>query len=281
LAALRRLAGSRAARRELGLFVVEGPRLLAEALAASLEVHEVFVEDPERWPGATLVRPGTLDRVGDAETSQGVVALVKSPRQRLGDVMRGAEPLVFVLVDIADPGNLGTVLRSAEACGATGVIVAGRSVDPLSPKVVRASAGALFRVPLAVVDGVEEALALLEERGCRRWATVVDGGTELYDCELTGPTALLLGSEAHGLDPRVLDRPGVQPLTIPMAASVESLNVAMAATVAGFEAQRQRRAAAVALRPVRRRGGRAEDGRAGGAGNGLDAPVGEGQALEP
>jgi TrmH family RNA methyltransferase len=222
--------------------VVEGPRLLAEALAASMELREVFVEDPDRWPGATLVRPGTLDRLGDVETSQGVIAVMRAPEPRLDDLARGSDPLVIVLVDGADPGNAGTVLRSAEACGAAAVLFAGHGVDPWSPKVVRASAGAMFRVPFAMLS-VEDALALVEDRGCTVWATVARGGDDLYRTDLRGPSALLLGSEARGLDPVVLARPGVGRLTIPMADGVESLNVAMAATVAGFEAQRQRRAA--------------------------------------
>lgn len=259
--ALRRLLTSRAARRSEGLFVVEGPRLLAEALAAPLPVHDVYVEDGAAWPGATLVRPGTLDRLGDVVTSQGVLAVVGAPDERLGPrLLAGGvpatAPLVLVLVAVADPGNVGTILRTAEAVGAT-VLCCGKGVDPLAPKVVRAAAGAAFRVPYAVVDDPGEALAWCEAEGLSLLATVVEGGEELYDRDLRGPVAVVLGSEAQGLPPEVVQRAGVRPTTLPMAGGVESLNVAMAATAIAFEAWRQRRR------------------------NGLDALVVGGQAEHP
>lgn len=230
---------------------MEGPRLLAEALRASLELYEVYAERDDAWPGATLVRPGALDRLGDAVTSQGVLAVVQAPPQHLRDGEAGQPGLLrrrgaqgrgplLVLVDVADPGNAGTVLRTAEAAGAGGVLFVGRSVDPLSPKVVRASAGALFRVPFAVTDDVADAVAWLAEAGLATWATVVRGGEDLYGCDLRGPAALLLGSEAHGLAGELVAAADRR-LTIPMAGDVESLNVAMAATVVSFEAWRQRR----------------------------------------
>jgi len=240
-------------RRRLGRLVVEGPRLLAEALDASLPVHEVFVERAEDWPGATVVRAGTLDRLGDAVTSQGVLAVVGAPAHGLWGGPGGpaglarrwrdaAAPVVLVLVDVADPGNAGTILRSAEASGVSGVIFAGRCVDPLSPKVVRSAAGALFRIPWAVHDDVEDVLRWLAEVRLETWATVVSGGQDLYGCELRAPAAVLLGSEAHGLATAVVARCDHR-LTIPMAGAVESLNVAMAATVIGFETWRRRRLA--------------------------------------
>lgn len=254
---------SRVARWEQGLFVVEGPRLLAEALASSMTVHEVFVEDPAVWPDATLVRAGTLDRLGDVVTSQGVLAIVEAPLRRLeqdgrdaGDgagpgrssvglleIRDGAPPLVFVLVDVADPGNAGTILRTAEAVGASSVVFCGRGVDPLAPKVVRAAAGALFRVPFAAVEHPSAALDWCARHGLELLATVAEGGEDLYGAVLTGPVAVVLGSEARGLDVDVRTRDDVRPLTLPMAGAVESLNVAMAATAIGFEVLRQRRAA--------------------------------------
>lgn len=253
---------SRVARWEQGLFVVEGPRLLAEALASSMTVQEVFVEDPAVWPDATLVRAGTLDRLGDVVTSQGVLAIVEAPLRRLdqhgpaaGDggagradaglleVRDGAPPLVFVLVGVADPGNAGTILRTAEAVGASSVVFCGRGVDPLAPKVVRAAAGALFRVPFAAVDEPSAALDWCAGHGLELLATVAEGGADLYGAALTGPVAVVLGSEAHGLELDVRARDDVRRVTLPMAGAVESLNVAMAATAVGFEVLRQRRAA--------------------------------------
>ncbi|MCC6435731.1 MAG: RNA methyltransferase [Acidimicrobiales bacterium] len=237
------------------MLIVEGPRLVAEALAASAVVREVYVEQAEAWPGATLVRPGTLARLGDVETSQGVLAVVDAPPLELGrpDAAHGLArrcglgepsrpaPVVVVLVDVADPGNAGTILRSAEAAGAAAVLFAGRCVDPTSPKVVRAAAGALFRVPVAVTADVAEALTWLDANGLRSWAAVVGGGADLYDDPIDGAVAVLFGSEAHGLPASVLDHAGMGRLSIPMAGAVESLNVAMAVTVTTFELWRRRR----------------------------------------
>ncbi len=258
LAELRRLSTSRSARRQRGVLIVEGPRLLAEALAASAVVREVYVEQAERWPGATLVRPGTLDRLGDAETSQGVLAVVDSPVLSLAGLAGrcgldgfegpgGADRFVVVLVDVADPGNAGTIVRSAEAAGADAVILAGHSVDPTSPKVVRAAAGALFRLPLAVETDVATAVRWLDEHRFTTWATIVRGGADLYDTELVGRSAVCFGSEAHGLPDELLRHPGLRHLSIPMAGGVESLNVAMAVTVTCFERQRRRRDGRTAL----------------------------------
>ncbi len=252
LAELRRLLDSRAARREHSCFVVEGPRLVAEALAASLPVHEVFVEREADWPGATVVRSGTLDRLGDAVTSQGVLAVVGAPSLALeaatgvGEVPLDKRwnplepPLVLVLVEVADPGNAGTILRSAEAAGAAAVLFAGHGVDPLSPKVVRAAAGALFRLPVAVEKDVDVVMGWLRTHQLSSYATVLDDGEDLYRSDLRGRSAVLLGSEAHGLNATMIAAADRR-LTVPMAATVQSLNVAMAATVVAFEARRQRR----------------------------------------
>ncbi len=252
LSELRRLLTSASARRERGRFVVEGPRLLAEALAASWPVIEVFAEDLSAWPGATLVRPGTLDRLGDAATSQGVLAVVAAPPLALGSMNQSRQdpvtrPTVLVLVDVADPGNAGAVLRSAAAAGMTAVIFAGHTVDPLSPKVVRSSAGSLFRIPIATAT-TEGVFEWAEGTGLALWATVPAhhrGARDLYETALDGGLALLLGSEAAGLDTSVLARVGPNVVAVPTVGGVESLNVAMAATVLSFELLRRRRAASL------------------------------------
>ncbi len=270
LGEVRRLLSSASARREHRKFVVEGPRLLAEALAASWPVLEVFVEDHTVWSGATLVRAGTLDRLGDAVTSQGVLAVVASPpltlpepaavrAVQLGsqpvpmddptgdrDQLMKADPTVLVLVDVADPGNAGTVLRSAAAAGVKAVIFAGHSVDPLSPKVVRSSAGSLFRVPLGVAETLDQVFDWGQRCKLAMWATVPahhPGAQDLYATSFSGGAALLLGSEAHGLDPSVVARVGDRVVAVPTVGGVESLNVAMAATVVAFELLRRRRSA--------------------------------------
>jgi TrmH family RNA methyltransferase len=155
-----------------------------------------------------------------------------------------AGPLVLVLVDVADPGNAGTLLRAAEASGAAAVLFCGSSVDPSNGKCVRASAGALFHVPVATGGDVVEVLEELGRRGVARVATLVEGGRPYDTTDLTGPVAVVLGSEARGLSDAVIALVD-QPVTIPMAGRSESLNVAMAGSVLCFEALRQRRTAGV------------------------------------
>jgi TrmH family RNA methyltransferase len=251
---LRRLSGRRAARLEEGRFVIDGPTLLADALAAGVVVEEVFTagEHPQvvasaEAAGAVVrhLRADVLARATDPMTSQGVAAVAVRFEVPLDVALDAAArgPLALVLVDVNDPGNAGTLVRAAEAAGAAAVLFCGTSVDPSSSKCVRASAGALFQVPVASGGDVGAVMQGLSDLGVRRAATVVRGGTPYDGADLTGPVALVLGSEAHGLPDAVLaavdDR-----LTIPMAGRAESLNVAMAGAVLCFESLRQRRSRA-------------------------------------
>lgn len=234
--------------------VIEGPTLVREALEAGLDLQEAFVvadtdaalvADLERaGADVRLVSDDVLARAVDTVTPQGVAVVARRPEVPLADALAAATtgPLTVVLVDVGDPGNAGTLLRAAEAAGAAAVLFCGTSVDPCNPKCVRASAGALFHVP---VSGGGESVAVLEQlaaAGISRAATVVRGGTPYDDTDLTGPIAIVLGSEAHGLPADVLELVDVR-LTIPMAGRAESLNVAMAGSVLCFESLRQRRAA--------------------------------------
>jgi TrmH family RNA methyltransferase len=146
---------------------------------------------------------------------------------------------VLVADRVSDPGNAGTLVRSAAAAGVDAISLGSGSVDAYNPKVVRASAGALFAVPIVEGSPTVEILERLGAGGLRRVGAVARGGTALDDLELTGPLALVVGHEVEGLGSLPLD----DLVTIPMSAATESLNVAMAATVVCFEAQRQRRAA--------------------------------------
>jgi TrmH family RNA methyltransferase len=252
---LRRLSRRRAARQEEGAFVVEGPLLVAEALQAGLAVEQVLVAADDGFsqvvelaghhgvPVHTVVAE-VLAKSLDATTPPGVAAIVARPEIGLDAAVAAAAAgaLTLVLVDVADPGNAGTLLRAAEASGASAVLFCGASVDPCNPKCVRASAGALFHLPVASGGEAVAVLERLGDAGVRRMATVVRGGTPYDEADLAGPVAVVLGSEAHGL-PDHLDHLVDERLTIPMAGRSESLNVAMAGSVLCFESLRQRRGA--------------------------------------
>ena len=241
--------GRRSAREADRAFVVEGAKVLGEALAAGVAVESVFVAPGTDDPvvdqafaaGARLFElgPGVVERVADTVTPQPIMAIVPYVDVPL-DRLAGAS-FVVVMVDVRDPGNAGTVLRSAEAAGASGVVCCRGSVDVFNPKTVRASAGSVFHVPV-VVGG--DALLVLEQVGgwgLRRLGAAARGGDDYADLDLRQPVAFVLGNEASGL-PDEVSETGLDALvTIPMAGRTESLNVGMAAAVLCFETARQRR----------------------------------------
>jgi TrmH family RNA methyltransferase len=234
--------GRRSARREEGALVLESASLAEVAVQAGHELEAIYVPEgapPPRGvlagaPCATLA-PGVLERVATTEAPQPLLAVVRY-RSAGPEVLTDAG-FVVVAVGLSDPGNLGTILRTAEAAGADAVVLTPDTVDATNPKVVRASAGALFLVP--VVDHVE--LGELPAAGLRILGTSAASGTPYTDADLTGRVALAVGNEAHGLP---ADAPVDGWLTIPHAGRAESLNAAMAAAVVCFEAARQRRAKA-------------------------------------
>jgi TrmH family RNA methyltransferase len=243
--------------------VIEGPVPVGEALAAGAVLDEVFV-DSEAWtdaPVGSVLRstveaaaaagapvwslpPGVLARVADTVTPQGLLAVAPRRPAALEQVaaVSGARrpgPLL-VLVDVADPGNAGTLVRAAEASGATGVLFTGSCTDPFGPKAVRAAAGSILRLPVAETSDVLAALDVVRAAGRRLVATVATGGAAPEAVGLTGPIAVVVGSEAHGLPAEVVDAVD-DLLTIPLESGVESLNAAVAGAVVLFEAARQRR----------------------------------------
>ncbi len=232
---------------------------MAAALDAGAILEDLLVEpggdvDPEldglvaraRAAGVPTaeLEPGTLARVTDAVTPQPVVAVARWCDVALDEVAAaaarpGAGP-VLVLHDVRDPGNVGTLVRTAEAAGAGAVVVAGTSADLFGPKAVRSSAGAVFHVPLVVAPDGDDALDALAAAGLRLVGTAADAATAHDEADLTGPLALVLGNEADGLPPAVLERVDER-VAIPIEGRAESLNVAAAGAVLCFEAARQRR----------------------------------------
>lgn len=244
---LRRLARRRSARHSERAFVLEGAQLLSAALDAGAAVESVYLApgavDPvvERAAAAGIrvfeLAPGVMERVADTATPQPVLAVAPHLDVTLAQLPGDGWP-VLVCVDVRDPGNLGTVLRSAEASGAAGVICCDGSVDLYNPKCVRASAGSLFRTRVVAGGEPLEVLATLGSRGMRRLGTRAGEG-DRYDLVDYRSTALVLGSEAHGLPPG-LEAELDGWLTIPMVGRADSLNVGMTAAVLCFQAARQR-----------------------------------------
>lgn len=184
--------------------------------------------------------PGVIERVTDAVTPQPVLAVVRFVDVELS-TLAGAR-LVIVCSGVRDPGNAGTVLRSADAAGADAVVMCDEPVDVYNPKAVRASAGALFQVPVVVADHGGAVVSYLADSGLRCLGAVPRQGTPYTDVDLTGRVAVVFGNESAGLPPDLDNRLDAR-ITIPMAGRAESLNVGMATSVVCFETARQRREA--------------------------------------
>jgi RNA methyltransferase, TrmH family len=249
---LRRLLAKRSARWDERVCVLEGPDLVVAALEADASVEAVYfdhrAETPERVAcaealalaarhGVRLIElaAGVLDRVADAVTPQPVLAVAAMPPTGL-DVVP-AEGFILVLCEVRDPGNLGTAIRAADASGAAGVIVAGESVDVFNPKTLRATAGSVYHLPVAVVATLDEAVVTLRGSSRRLLGSVVRDGTPHWDARLDATTAIVIGGEAAGLNAHelaLLDGT----VSIEMSGRAESLNAGVAAALLCFEARR-------------------------------------------
>jgi TrmH family RNA methyltransferase len=251
---LRRALG-RPGREGHGLAGIEGPNLLEEALRSGLRIQCVFAaQGAEHLLDALPIPPETeiillprmlLNAALTTESPQPIAALAEPPAWTweyvLGphpDGQKNTSPLIVVLAGIQDPGNLGTILRSAEAFGASGILSLPGTVCAWNPKAVRASAGSVFRMPLLAVSA-EECFTRLHEAGIKIVTTAVQGAALASRANLTGPIAMLIGSEGNGV-PASLAAQADQAITIPCPGPVESLNASVAASILLYEASRQR-----------------------------------------
>jgi TrmH family RNA methyltransferase len=234
---------------------IEGPNLLQEAFRAHLPVTCIFVAqgfehllEPLAIPAETeilLLPRELLDSALTTETPQPIAALVTPFDWVWRNILEGgldranrSTPLVLVLAGLQDPGNLGTILRSAEAFGATGVVSLPGTVSAWNPKAVRASAGSVFRLPLLSAS-TEECFIQLREAGVKVWTTTVHESQPVNLVNLAAPVAFLIGNEGNGVPPN-LSAMADSAITIPCPGPVESLNAAVAASILLYEASRQR-----------------------------------------
>jgi TrmH family RNA methyltransferase len=249
---------------------VEGPKLIEDAVRSGLVAEALLVSDTGEREIAQILHAATESEAGiprsqvlrttdklfasvaGTEAPQGVAGLFRQPAWEFDDVLRGARemreiaPLVLVMAGVQDPGNVGTIVRSAEAFGATGVVAARGSADPWSPKALRASAGSALRLPLLRGIALSVLLAQLKIAQVKIFAAdslsrrapsgMLDWGTDLRE-----PAAIFVGSEGSGLPPEVVHAADTM-ISIPMSETVESLNAGVAASVVLFEAARQRKA---------------------------------------
>ena len=236
---IRKLNGARSARRDQGLFVCDGPKLLAEAVRAGAELTAVLEDGSRPCPAPEGIRrvrvPGDLLKsISTTETPQGVLFLCRQPDLTLPETLPGSRYLV--LDGVQDPGNVGTIWRTADAFGADGLILLPGCADPFSPKTVRAPMGACFRLPVWETD-LEGLLCALDRTGLSLYATALRADTDDVRRAELGHCAVVIGSEGRGVSQAVLDR-CAGTLKIPMRQRCESLNAAVAAAVVLWEMAR-------------------------------------------
>jgi TrmH family RNA methyltransferase len=236
-----------------GEVLLDGIHLVEEALASGIQVDlALFSESAARGRLATLVRAvertgtrtvavtdGIFPSVSPVQHASGVVAIARITAASMDDVLRTRPSLLLLLDGVQDPGNLGAIVRAAEACGATGVIVGTSSADAFGWKALRGAMGSSLRVPIMQRVAMPEALRRMKAGGVRVFAAVARDGTPLPACDLRGDAAVLLGGEGAGLPDRLVATADAK-LTIPMNPPVESLNVAVASALVLYEASRQR-----------------------------------------
>ena len=245
-----RRAFSEAAPNEKGEVAIEGIHLVEEAIRSGLRLGTVFFSESAKERAhklipqlsshteALLLPDEVFASAVPTETPQGVAALVKVKTFKLDEVFTPAPALVIISAGLQDPGNLGTVARSAEAFGATGLLLGERTVSPWNWKAVRASAGSMFRVPAVKVE-IATALSDVKARGVRVLATSSHKGTPISHADFRGPVALIVGNEGAGLPKDVLAQAD-EIVAIPQSPRVESLNAGIAASIILYEAARQR-----------------------------------------
>lgn len=252
----------RSAREETGLFLLEGPQAAREVLAHRPDtVVEMFatptalerhpdLKDAAREGGIEVVftTEAVLDVMADTVTPQGIVAVARQTPTSVRDIFAASPRLVAICEEVRDPGNLGTIIRAADAAGADAVILTGRTVDPYNPKVVRATTGSLFHLPIAVGVDLAAAVERAHAAGARVVAADVGGGDFLAARALLAePTAWLFGNEARGLDDAALALADLS-LRLPIYGSAESLNLATAASVCLYETAFAQRSNPVTVR---------------------------------
>ena len=223
------------ARREQGLFVAEGRKMFGEAPKNWMkQVMELPEEKRE------IVADNVFRQMCDTRTPQGILTVLKKPVWTVEDILKGEAPLVMVLEDLQDPGNAGTIFRTGEGAGVSGVFLTKTCVDITNPKVIRSTMGSVYRMPFLYVEDVVSLKAELEQKGIRTFAAHLKGKNSYDQEDYQGGTAFLIGNEGNGLTEEAAEAADCL-IRIPMCGKVESLNAAMAAGILMYEAARQRR----------------------------------------
>lgn len=235
------------------VFVAEGVKMYREAPVES--VVEVYlsqsmeermaetlsgeIQQKLRETGYEVVSDPLFRKMSDTQTPQGILTVARQPRYELEELLRQQDPLLVVLEGLQDPGNLGTIFRTGEGAGITGVIMDGQTVDLFNPKTIRATMGSIYRVPFAYTADIRELIGEMHKSGIRTYAAHLKGNKCYSEYSFQGAAAFLIGNEGNGLSAETAEA-AKNYLKIPMEGQVESLNAAVAAAILMYEAHRQR-----------------------------------------
>lgn len=238
-------------RRKQQLFVAEGMKMLREAVRQG-KLQRIYATE-EKWDvwqnevstdveycEHELVSESVFKQISETVTPQGILGLVTIPSYELQDILEDSRHRYLLLDDIRDPGNLGTIMRTAEGAGMSGVILSRESVDLFNPKVVRSTMGAIFRVPYCYVESMPDTVRQIRNMGYEVYGTAMEGRVIYDEPDYTGGAAIVIGNEANGISGAVFGELSGS-IRIPMGGELESLNAAVSAAVVMYEMDRQGR----------------------------------------
>ena len=212
---------------------------------AGVYVSEQFVSNEEHRKLLSdvpykIVADSVFRAVSDTQTPQGILAVVRMPKYTMDDMLRGDQTHLLILESVQDPGNLGTMVRTGEGAGITGVVMNRTTVDLFNPKTIRSTMGSIYRVPFVVADDLEQTLQMLKKKGVRLYAAHLKGQKQYDAFDYTEATGFLIGNEGNGLSDEIANAADSY-IRIPMEGQVESLNAAISASLLMYECNRQRR----------------------------------------
>ena len=238
-------------RKKDNVFLAEGIKMYEEAPEGCVKEVYIIEETLQKMQkeealriklqetGYETVSSEVFQKMSDTQTPQGILTVLKRPQYELEELLKVPAPLIVLLEDLQDPGNLGTILRTGEGAGVTAVIMTKNTVDIFNPKTIRATMGSVYRVPFLYVDSMEDTIISLHKSGIKTYAAHLKGETYYDSFSFKEGTAFLIGNEGNGLKKTTADMASSY-LKIPMEGQVESLNAAIATSLLMYEAHRQR-----------------------------------------
>ena len=239
------LNSKRRERDRSGLFTAEGIKLFQEAPRELIE--RVFVSASFERGGASLlkdtgyetVEDSVFSKMCDTKTPQGILTVLKKPRYERGDLLGPGQPFIMVLEELQDPGNIGTIVRTAEGAGVTGIILSKGCADIFSPKTIRSTMGSVFRIPFIYEEDLAETLSWLSANGVHTYGAHLSGACLYNEPDYKTGTAFLIGNEGNGLSAAISEKCDTL-ITIPMEGKLESLNAAVASAILMYTVHSQR-----------------------------------------